>query len=331
MTQTEQPREDLPSPPSDPDSGRPGTTIQTTQSVGEMQGGKVTGVEIGTVTGPVYIQVTSAVPPSLAEELRQPILKTARFEPETVLIRAGPFVMGSDGLAAAPWERGQHELVLPDFRIGKYPVTVREYAAFIKDCKQQPSPREPREWFNREPPSDRLDHPVTGVSWHDALAYCAWLGQQEQTGRPYTLPSEAEWEKAASWGPGLYEKRTYPWGNEWLDGLCNMSGSGTTPVRAHAAGASAYGVQDLLGNVQEWTRSYWGTQPEEPEFGYPYDPDDDRREIVASPDLPPSGWMVHRGGYYKSKRAGLRCTARGNALADSKVAWRGFRVAIRIE
>ena len=263
---------------------------------------------------------------------RRPVVKTKPFEPETIFIPRGPFLMGSDDPAAPAAERPQHTVDLPDFRIGRYPMTVRQYAAFIKDCKEQPAPRD---WFNREPPAGRLDHPVTSVSWLDAIAYCDWLSQQ--TGRRYTLPSEAEWEKAASWERVDWEigrlvdgqKRQYPWGDEWREGCCNVAGSGTTAVTAFAAGASGNGVEDLLGNVQEWTRSLWGLQPAQPDYGYPYDPADGR-EIADPEKLPALARLVHRGGSYKSQPADLRCTARGNALPDSRIAWRGFRVAMVI-
>ena len=253
------------------------------------------------------------------------------FEPETVLIPGGPFPMGSDDPAAPAWERPQHRVDLPDFRMGRYPVTNRQYTAFIKDTKAQPAPQG---WFNREPPPDRLDHPVVCVSWYDALAYCAWLSAQ--TGRRYTLPSEAEWEKACrhdfgrSAGQRTAEVVTtnrYPWGEEPADGRCNAGSSDTTPVTAYPAGASAYGVEDLLGNVQEWTRSLWGSQPAQPDFGYPYQPDDGR-EITTPDQLPAQARLVHRGGSFKSALADLRCTARGNALPDSKIAWRGLRIAM---
>ncbi|MFN2164704.1 MAG: SUMF1/EgtB/PvdO family nonheme iron enzyme, partial [Anaerolineae bacterium] len=181
------------------------------------------------------------------------------FEPETVLIPGGPFLMGTDDLTASKWEQPQHSISLPDFRIGVYPVTNLQYAAFIRDKKDQVAPPD---WFNREPPPGLLDHPVVSVSWHDAMAYCTWLS--EQTGRRYLLPSEAEWEKAAGSSEhsrNALRARTeavasrYPWGPEWIDGRCNAAGVGTTAVTAHPDGASAYGVEDLLGNVQEWTRS----------------------------------------------------------------------------
>ncbi|MCX6032171.1 MAG: SUMF1/EgtB/PvdO family nonheme iron enzyme [Chloroflexi bacterium] len=262
--------------------------------------------------------------------------ETQLFEPETILIPAGPFLMGSapgPGIPAA--ETPQHTVDLPDYRIGKYPITNRQYAEFIKQERTQDVPRDAG-WFNREPPPDRLDHPMTSVSWHDAVAYCRWLSAQ--TGRSYRLPGEAEWEKAASWGPGDRVtgrqgdkvKEVYPWGPEWIEGRCNAAANGTTAVTAHLDGASGYGVEDLLGNVQEWTRSLWGSRPQQPDFGYPYDPADGR-EIADAGRLPPLAWLVHRGGSFKSAAADLRCTARGAADPTTKINWRGFRVAMQLE
>jgi iron(II)-dependent oxidoreductase len=102
------------------------------------------------------------------------------------------------------------------------------------------------------------------------------------------------------------------------------------PVTAHPAGASAYGVEDLLGNVQQWTRSLWGSQPAQTDYGYPYDPDDGR-EVTDPTKLPAQARLVHRGGSYKSQPPDLRCTARGNATPESRIAWRGFRVVMHIE
>ncbi len=262
-----------------------------------------------------------------------PEIKRQNFEPETIYIPSGSFLMGSDDPAAQPWER-QHPVDLPAYRIGRYPVTAREYAAFIKSQKDHPAPPG---WFNREPPAGPLDHPIVNVSWRDALAYCVWLSQQ--TGRRYTLPSEAEWEKACSndfsrsLDPGTTEVVTtnrYPWGDEWSDGRCNAAGSGATAVTAHPAGASAYGVEDLLGNVQQWTRSLWGSQPSQPDFGYPYDPADDR-EITDPAKLPAQARLVHRGGSFKSAPTELCGSARGNYSPDGKSARRGFRVAMMLD
>ncbi len=101
-------------------------------------------------------------------------------------------------------------------------------------------------------------------------------------------------------------------------------------MTAHPAGASAHGVEDLLGNVQEWTRSLWGSQLGQPDFGYPCDPADGREADDAA-KLPAQARLVHRGGSFKSAPAALRVAARGNALPDSKQTWRGFRVAMILE
>ncbi|MBI1880244.1 MAG: SUMF1/EgtB/PvdO family nonheme iron enzyme [Chloroflexi bacterium] len=125
------------------------------------------------------------------------VLETRRqpFEPETVLIPAGPFLIGSQSGDKIPAEETpQHEITLPAFHIGVYPITNFEYAEFIKREKHYEAPKKVG-WFLREPPADKLDHPVVGVSWDDAQAYCRWLSQL--TGRVYRLPTEAEWEKAA--------------------------------------------------------------------------------------------------------------------------------------
>ncbi len=125
------------------------------------------------------------------------------FEPELTPIPAGPFTMGA-AEAPAAWRR--HTVDLPAFAIGKYPVTNAQYAAF---ARQHPERRPLQSgWLFTTPPAERLDHPVTGITWHDAAAYCAWLAAQ--TGRAYRLPSEAEWEKAARGE----DARTYPWGED---------------------------------------------------------------------------------------------------------------------
>ena len=86
----------------------------------------------------------------------------------------------------------------------------------------------------------------------------------------------------------------------------------------------------MLGNVQEWTATLWGTQPGQPQQSY-RDRPDGGPAITDPADLPAQARLVHRGGSYRSQPVDLRCTARGNATPDSKVAWRGFRVAMAIE
>jgi formylglycine-generating enzyme required for sulfatase activity len=254
------------------------------------------------------------------------VIETKPFEPETVFVPAGPFLMGADPGEGIPgYETPQHAATLPAYRIGRFPITNRQYAEFIRSVKAQDVPKDAG-WFLREPPADRLDHPVSGVSWSDAVVYCSWLS--DASGRLYRLPSEAEWEKAArvpstGSGPG----HRYPWGDEWDATRANAGSTDTTAVTAHPAGASPCGCEDMLGNVQEWTRSLWGSQPGQPDFLYPYRPDDGR-EVADPTRLPAEARLVHRGGSYKSQPSELRCAARGSAAPDSRIPWRGFRVVM---
>lgn len=253
------------------------------------------------------------------------------FEPETVLIPAGPFLMGSSD--DDPDEAPQHQLDLPDFRLGKYPVTNRQYAEFIKQSQHEP-PEKPR-WFARRPPADKLDHPVTGVSWYDALAYCRWLTEQTGGARRYRLPTEAEWEKAAR-GP---KGRRYPWGNTWQDGCANAGSNDTAPVVSQnnqgdpqpnlPQGASPFGCYHMLGNVQEWTSTLWGSDLSKNAFPYPYRADDGREDLEAERHMH-RVYRVHRGGSFRDMPAKLRCTMRGAASPDGPIRWRGFRIVLEV-
>lgn len=243
--------------------------------------------------------------------LLQSVIERKVFEPETVLIPVGSFVMG---------EAPTYSVTVPAFRLGRYPITNREYALFLSHTPAQDEPPK-QDWFLRQPPSDRLDHPVAGISWEDACAYCAWL--TSATGRTYRLPTEAEWEKAARGVDG----RIYPWGNAWADDCANIAGNGTSSVSAHPAGASPYGCQDMLGNVQEWTSTRWGADRERPAFPLPYQINDERDDTAPHTrrDL-----RIHRGGSFRNSATDLRSTTRGSALPDTRIRWRGFRVAMGI-
>jgi len=239
------------------------------------------------------------------------------FEPEMVLIPAGDFLMGSDPSVdknAQEDEQPQHTLSLPDYHLAKTPVTNAQYAAFV----QATGHSQPEGWEHGKPPSGKEDHPVVYVFWHDAVVYCRWLS--EVTGRPYRLPSEAEWEKGARGTDG----RIYPWGNQWDAKRCNTRGSGrgTTPVGAYPEGASPYELLDMAGNVWEWTRSLWGEDWEEPSFKYPYDPDDGREGLEA----PDTVFRVLRGGSWGYNRASARCAGRHGVYPGPSYNRLGFRL-----
>lgn len=122
----------------------------------------------------------------------------------------------------------------------------------VKGFVDQSGTLGPRFWRNGEYTSGDDDHPVVGVSWHEAAAYARWVGKR--------LPSEAEWVKAAAWpialGDGRHRQRRYPWGDTMDHSRCNLWGSGpgrTAAVTQFSSGVSAGGVFQLIGNVWEWT------------------------------------------------------------------------------
>jgi formylglycine-generating enzyme required for sulfatase activity len=265
---------------------------------------KVLGVRI-TPPEPVRPPVTmpEAVPPTVIERVKP-------FEPQMVLIPAGDFLMGSDPSVdqdAYDDEQPQHPLSLPDYYLAKTPLTNAQYAAFVQATGHQ----QPEHWEGGKPPKGKEDHPVVNVSWHDAVAYCNWLS--EVTGRPYRLPSEAEWEKGARGTDG----RLYPWGNQWDAERCNSfegDKGDTTPVGAYPQGASPYGLLDMAGNVWEWTRSV--------DKSYPYDPDDGRENLEAK------GLRVLRGGAFVNDSGYVRCASRYRSSPDGRSRSRGFRVVV---
>jgi formylglycine-generating enzyme required for sulfatase activity len=120
--------------------------------------------------------------------------------------------MGSDKTQdpqARDNELPQHEITLPGYWIGQHPVTVAQFRSFVDESGYRPA--------DRDSLRGQDDHPVVNVTWHDALNFCRWLA--EETGLPVTLPSEAEWEKAARGTDG----RIYPWGDDLPDeDRCNF-------------------------------------------------------------------------------------------------------------
>jgi formylglycine-generating enzyme required for sulfatase activity len=243
--------------------------------------------------------------------------------PEFVEIPGGPFVMGADpssdpmAFDNERWSpvQGQGTLHVPTFHIARHEVTVGEFAAFARA----------RQWaVDRRAVAAPATHPMTFVSWPDAIAYCRWLEatmkhsatspthlrQLLQQGWRVTLPTEAEWEKAARGTDG----RRFPWGNEPQTARANFGGAATTPVGQFACPDCAHGLADMSGNVWEWTSS-----PYQP---YPYDPADDRANLDAD-----ALWVM-RGGHYGDPARMVRTTTRGAADPGARRPFIGFRVAI---
>ena len=178
---------------------------------------------------------------------------------ELIRIPAGPFLYGSadsDEWARSN-EKPQKTIDLPEYWIGRAPVTNLEFKLFIDANPTYPVPfsvsvqGKPYSWDRdkRMYPPNKADHPVVLVSWEDAKAFCDWAG--------LALPTEEQWEKAARGTDG----RIWPWGNDSpTDKYCNFGQlrGGTTPVGQYALmGNSPYGCVDMAGNVWEWTASWY--------------------------------------------------------------------------
>lgn len=178
-------------------------------------------------------------------------------------IPPGEFVMGTDEVDEAeealelgfpqPWyedERPARRIHLEGFFIDRYEVTQEEYLAFIRTTGHPAPPS----WRDNRHEEGKGNHPVTEVDWYDANDFCRWAGKR--------LPTEEEWEKAARGADG----RRYPWGDDFDPKRANLSpGSdvvrGTAPVGSHPDGRSPYGLHDLIGNVWEWTDSWYLPYP----------------------------------------------------------------------
>jgi len=254
-----------------------------------------------------------------------PVVEAARlvFEPQLVKIPAGKFLMGSTKEQAAQaikdgadtewveYEQPQHTVELSEYSIGKYPITNREYQAFIRDAKYNP----PRGWDGDQFPAEKGGHPVVYVSWEDANAYCKWLS--EKTTKNYRLPTEAEWEKAARGEDG----RVYPWGNDFDSQKANTRESkigDTSDVgKFSSQGDSPYSCADMAGNVLEWCND-------------PFKDDEYKQRqgsVVKDPQGPKEGSArVLRGGSFGDNHRSARCANRAMGNPNYSNSGIGFRV-----
>ena len=196
-----------------------------------------------------------------------PTRPVAVAPPGMVEIPAGPFefhvrgveIEGANGIGvdvAYPWENEarrfhQKSMAMVRFFMDRYPVSNAQFKAFMAASQYRPAdpPNFLKDWRNGSYPAGWANKPVTWVGLEDARAYAAWAGKR--------LPREWEWQYAASGADG----RAYPWGNEWNAGLVPAPAAGRRvavpdDVDAHPGGASPFGVQDLVGNVWQWTDEY---------------------------------------------------------------------------
>jgi len=204
-----------------------------------------------------------------------------------VYVPEGEFLMGATDTDAGSDEKPQHTVYLDAFWIDQTEVTNDMFAKFIAATSYETDAEKGgcsyvfngsgwdcvsgAKWDHPSGPNSTLDglenHPVVHVSWNDATAYCEWAGRR--------LPTEAQWEKAASWDELQQAKRKYPWGNgnvagnllnfadsnlkvDWADKTVDDGYQFTAPVGTYPDGASPYGALDMAGNVWEWVNDWYG-------------------------------------------------------------------------
>jgi formylglycine-generating enzyme required for sulfatase activity len=224
--------------------------------------------------------------------------------PPTRPVPAGAFLMGSDPTRddqAQSNELPQQSLALASFEIAQFPVTVAEYAAYVQSGHVAPDI-----WQTQ---ITRLDNPVVAVTWNEARDYATWLGSV--SGMPWRLVTEAEWEKAARGTDG----RRYPWGNNFDTSRANTIESligEATQIGAFPNGASPFGVQDMAGNVWQWTSTLF--RP------YPYGDSDGREESYSQ------GVRTMRGGSWIYDAGIARSAFRSGLPADDLSSTIGFRL-----
>jgi formylglycine-generating enzyme required for sulfatase activity len=224
-----------------------------------------------------------------------------------VLIPAGEFLMGDN--LGGPEEQPEHNVNLDSYYIDLYEVTNARYAACVADNSCDPPTQlgsATRSSYYDDP--DFADFPVIFVNWAMAGQYCAWRGG--------SLPTEAQWEKAARGS----DARVFPWPGEVIDcTFANFWNSeatcqrDTTAVGSYPKGASPFGLFDMAGNVWEWVQDWFS-----PDF-YINSPADNP---VGPAD---GGYRVLRGGGWTGSAGQQRTTTRGRNLPTGSWNYVGFR------
>jgi toxoflavin biosynthesis protein ToxD len=206
-------------------------------------------------------------------------------------------------------ESPRHTVLVAAFQLAKYLVTNSEYLAYVLD---EPSAERPTAWAHGVYPVGADNQPVYSVSPDAADAYATWLAAR--TGRAFRLPTEAEWEYAATGGDG----RQYPWGEAWNAAWANTAEAGpltTTPIGIYPEGFSPFGVADMAGNVEEYVADNYRPYPGAPVIN------DDLIETHGD------NYRIARGGSYARHGDLARC-ARRHGWYPSDHFSMGFRLAI---
>jgi gamma-glutamyl hercynylcysteine S-oxide synthase len=265
-----------------------------------------------------------------------------RERPQEVFVAGGAFVMGTnDTTVAYDNERPAHPRELDSFWIDTHPVTNGTYRRFIEDggytrrelwtdegwqWLTETRARHPQQWrcsndagdeswteivFGRTAPLDET-RPVVHVCWHEASACARWLGKR--------LPSEAEWEKAASWDLERGVARRYPWGDappQQRHANLDQHTFAPSPAGSYPDGRSWYGCEQLLGDVWEWTSSDFLPYPGFRAFPYP-----EYSDVHFG-----ARYKVLRGGSWATPAIAIRNTFRNWDLPQRRQLFAGFRCA----
>ncbi len=226
------------------------------------------------------------------------------------LVPVGPFKAGGSGRDDGP--NYPFHVTIPAYYLALYPVTNEQYAMFVKATgHREPDTSDLWEpvWQDGSYPEEKAQHPVVCVTWEDAQAYCKWAGLR--------LPTELEWEKAASGTEG----RKFPWGNDWDDGVhCrhfeNNETETTCSVQSYPDDAAIWGHVQMSGNVWEWCADWYDC--------YVYN-----QYYNGELTTPKAGkYRVRRGGsWFCAEPLGFRCVFRGYDSQDYRSADHGFRCA----
>lgn len=266
--------------------------------------------------------------------------------PKIVTIQGGEFHMGSN--EGEPDEKPMHSISISSFKIGKYEVTVKEFAAFVQATGYETTAETEGssniftgEWkemkgvswrddeTGKRRPPEAYNHPVVHISWTDATAYCGWLSRI--SGKTYRLPTEAEWEYAAgnggphtkySWGNNLPEsskragnvadETTHPKFGGWTEKFTGYNDGYFFSAPVGSFAANDLGLYDMSGNVWEWCGDWYG---------------DYNSASQTNPVGPASGESrVIRGGCWEFKPALSRVAYRNLGSPDVSQGTCGFRV-----
>jgi iron(II)-dependent oxidoreductase len=256
---------------------------------------------------------------------------------DAVEVPAGRYPVGNDEHAPYDNEHPTTWVELEAYRIDRFPVTCGQYAGFLEDggyrraelwshegwsWLQDTGASAPKHWQRRDGGwwTERFGHdvpvdlrtPVIHVCWHEAQAYCRWAGRR--------LPSEAEWEVAATWDPTLNRRRRHPWGDEpptREHANLDQRLFGAAPVGAYPRGASAFGCEQMIGDVWEWTASDFAPYP-----GFRAFPYKEYSEVFFGPD-----YKVLRGASWAARSSVSRASFRNWDDPIRRQVFAGFRCA----